>query len=453
MHDPRTRTGTATRRFLLLQGLMGPFFRRVGKALRQSGYEVYKINFNGGDQLFWRLPNGIDYTGDGAHWPAFLADVIERHGITDVMLFGDCRPMHRAAIALCSHRHIPVHVFEEGYIRPDWVTLEIGGVNGHSTLPRDPAWYRAEAARLPPAPEHRPVPSSFRRRALEAVAYNAADILSRWYFRKWKDYRPWHPWAEGMGWLKRLRNRKTAESMTQAAMDAIADSGRPYMIFPLQLDADAQVRLHSSFAGMEPAIRYVISSFASHAPAETVLLIKEHPLDNGLRDWRSLIGDIAREHGVADRVYYIETGDIALLVQRAQGVVTINSTTGTLALASGIPVLTLGEAVYDIPEITDQVDLDTFWSKPTPPDKATYDAFRRVLIDRCLIAGGFFSEEGQNQLVAGVLKRLSKTVLPERIIPVRKKAADTGRALSSVRVPTKQASYIVQSSVVTHDKV
>ncbi|MCE2575916.1 capsule biosynthesis protein [Komagataeibacter sp. FNDCR2] len=452
MHDPRTRPQPATRRFLLLQGLMGPFFRRVGKGLRKAGYEVYKINFNGGDQLFWRLPNGIDYTGDGEHWPAFLADVIERHDITDVMLFGDCRPMHRAAIALCGHRHIPVHVFEEGYIRPDWVTLEIGGVNGHSTLPRDPEWYREEAARLPPVPEHRPVPSSFRRRALEAVAYNAADILSRWYFCKWKDYRPWHPWAEGIGWLKRLRNRKTAESRTQAVMETIADSARPYMIFPLQLDADAQVRLHSNFAGMEPAIRHVIRSFAGHAPAGTVLLIKEHPLDNGLRDWRGLVGDIAREYGVDQRVYYIETGDIALLVQKARGVVTINSTTGTLALASGIPVLALGEAVYNIPQITDQVDLDTFWVNPTPPDRATYDAFRRVLIDRCLIAGGFFSEEGQNQLVAGVLRRLSKITVPERIIPVAK-APDRGQALPTVRVPTKPASYIVQSSVVTHDKV
>lgn len=48
----------ARRNILLLQGLMGPLFRRVGQALRRDGYGVYKVNFNGGDRLFWRLPNG-----------------------------------------------------------------------------------------------------------------------------------------------------------------------------------------------------------------------------------------------------------------------------------------------------------------------------------------------------------------------------------------------------------
>ena len=51
------------RNILLLQGLMGPLFRKVGQALRRDGYGVYKVNFNGGDRLFWRLPNGIDYRG------------------------------------------------------------------------------------------------------------------------------------------------------------------------------------------------------------------------------------------------------------------------------------------------------------------------------------------------------------------------------------------------------
>lgn len=450
MHDPFVRKETSPRRFLLLQGLMGPFFRMVGIALRKSGHEVYKINFNGGDQLFWRLPHGIDYTGDGQHWPAFLEDVINRHQITDVMLFGDCRPMHKAAIEFCGERHIPVHVFEEGYIRPDWVTLEVDGVNGNSSLPRDPAWYRAEAARLPPAPVHNTVPSSFRRRALEAVAYNAADILTRWYFHKWNDYRPWHPWTEGIGWLKRLRNRKAAEILTQEIMQHITDSGHPYMLFPLQLDADAQVRLHSSFAGMEPAIRRVISSFAAHAPSDTVLLIKEHPLDNGVRDWRSLINDIAREHKVGDRVFYIETGDIALLVQKARGVVTINSTTGTLALACGVPVLAMGQAVYNIPDVTDQCDLDTFWTSPTPPDKATYDAFRRVLIDRCLIPGGFFSEQGLKQLIQGVLERISRSPAPERIAS---ETVASGTPHFRLHLPTRKPSRASQPTVVTHDRV
>ncbi|MBE7730093.1 capsule biosynthesis protein [Komagataeibacter sp. FXV3] len=400
---------SSPRRFLLLQGLMGPFFHEIGKAFRKAGYEVYKINFNGGDQLFWCLPNGIDFTGRMEEWPSFLANVLTKHGITDVMLFGDCRPLHRKATALCIERGIRVYVFEEGYIRPDWVTLELDGVNGHSSLPRNPEWYRQQAALLPPLPPHNQVPSSFRRRALEAVAYNAADLLTRWYFRNWHDYRPWHPWTEGIGWLKRLNRRDAARMRTEGIIKEVADNNFSYMLFPLQLDADAQIRLHSDFDGMTGAIQLVLESFARHAPKDLFLLVKEHPLDNGVKDWRKLVYTMARKLGIINRVRYLETGDIAHLVRVAKGVVTINSTTGTLALICNVPVITLGQAIYDIPDITDQGALDHFWADPTPPDPVTFEAFRRVLIDRCLIEGGFFSPEGLALLVQGTLQRIRRT--------------------------------------------
>jgi capsular polysaccharide export protein len=410
----------ARRNVLLLQGLMGPLFRRLGQALRRDGYGVHKVNFNGGDRLFWGLPNGIDYRGSPAEWPTALTSLIADRQITDVVLFGDCRPMHIAAISVCRDLHIPVHVFEEGYIRPDWVTLELGGVNGHSTLPRDPAWYRVQAAALPPAPEHHPVPSSFRRRATEGVIYNAADVLTRWRYPYWENHRPWHPLVEGMGWTRKLMRRKVAAARTQDVLAALEASGDPYVIFPLQLDSDAQIRLHSSFAGIADALRLVIASFAANAPPEMRLVVKEHPLDNGVRDWRHETAALAELYGLNDRVDYLEGGDIVVVAQRSRGMVTINSTSGTLALALDVPVIALGEAVYDIEDITFQGPLDDFWRDPGKPDAETFAAFRRVLIDRCLVAGGFFSEEALAKLVPGVIARL------EAASPL--KAASVGHA-------------------------
>jgi capsular polysaccharide export protein len=396
----------AQRNVLLLQGLMGPLFRHVGQALRRQGYGVFKVNFNGGDRLFWRLPNGIDYRGSMAAWPTTLARLIDQHRITDVMLFGDCRAMHLGALEVCRNLHIPVHVFEEGYIRPDWVTLELGGVNGHSSLPRDPAWYRTEAAALPPVAPHHQVPSSFRRRALEAVAYNIADVFSRWYYPHWENHRPWHPLVEGMGWVRRLRGRKEAAVRAAALIEALGSRGDPYVLFPLQLDSDAQIRLHSPFAGIADALRLVIQSFAAYAPAPLRLVIKEHPLDNGVRDWRGEAAAFARLHGVADRVDYLESGDMDPIARAAKAMVTINSTSGTLALMQGVPVIALGQAVYDMEGITFQGSLDDFWRDPGQPDADTFAAFRRVLIDRCLIPGGFFSEEALACVTQGVIARL-----------------------------------------------
>ena len=393
------------RNILLLQGLMGPLFRRIGQALRQRGYGVHKVNFNGGDRLFWRLPNGIDYRGSPAEWPAALERIIAERKITDVVLFGDCRSMHVAATEVCRELHVPVHVFEEGYIRPDWVTLELGGVNGHSMLPRDSAWYRAEAAALPPPPEHHPVASSFRRRATEGLVYNAADVLTRWHYPFWENHRPWHPLVEGMGWTRRLLRRRSAFEQATALLTGLWANGAPYMLFPLQLDSDAQIRLHSAFAGIADALRMVISSFAENAPPDMRLVVKAHPLDNGVRDWRLETTALARLNGLGDRVDYLDGGDIVAIARNSNGMVTINSTSGTLALALGVPVIALGQAVYDIDGVTFQGALDDFWRDPGKPDEPTFDAFRRVLIDRCLIPGGFFSDEALAKVIEGVVAR------------------------------------------------
>lgn len=397
---PRKRT------VLLLQGLMGPLFRRLGQGLIAAGHQVHKVNFNGGDRAFWRLPNGIDYRGTLADWPEAFAALIDEIGATDVVLFGDCRDHHMPAIRICRDLGVPVHVFEEGYIRPDWVTLELGGVNGHSSLPRDPAWYRATAAALPPVPPHAQVPSSFRRRALEGLGYNVADVLSRWYYPGWSNHRPWHPMVEGMGWFRKLRRRKEREDSAAVLMARLTASKAPYFLFPLQLDSDAQIRLHSPFAGIADALRLVVGSFAAHAPAGARLVVKEHPLDNGVRDWRQVTADMAALFGVEDRVDYLAWGDIVAVTRGAQGVVTINSTSGTFALAEGLPVVVLGHAVYDIADITYQNGIDAFWNDPVPPSPETFAAFRRVLIERCLIPGGFFSEEALEKVVRHAVARL-----------------------------------------------
>ena len=398
---------------LLLQGLMGPLFRRLGQELIRSGHTVYKVNFNGGDRLFWRLPGGIDYRDSLDAWPDALRAIIRDKGITDVMLFGDCREHHAKATAVCRELDIAVHVFEEGYIRPDWVTLELDGVNGHSRLPRDAEWYRQTAAKLPPVPEHKQVPSSFRRRAVEGLLYNTADVLTRWRYPHWSNHRPWHPLVEGVGWARKLMRGKERRAESERLVKRLLESDQPFYLFPLQLASDAQIRLHSPFASMIDALSLVLESFAENAPSGTRLVVKEHPLDNGVCDWQEETHSLANLFGVADRVDYMGWGDIVPVARSAKGMVTINSTSGTLALDMGVPVVALGQAVFDIPDVTYQHGIDRFWREATPPDRETFNAFRRVLIERCLIPGGFFSKEALDKVVRHTVARFEGEWLPE----------------------------------------
>lgn len=384
---------------MLLQGIMGPFFRRLALALRDAGHDVFKVNFNGGDRAYWRLPNGIDYRDTLKNWPSFFETLLTKHQITDIMLFGDCRDHHVGALELCRQHNIRAYVFEEGYIRPDWVTMELGGVNGNSTLLSDPDWYRTRAAELPTIADHRKVPSSFRRRATEGLVYNTADILTRWRYPGWQNHRPWHPVVEGMGWARKLNRSKARRQQAEQLIARLMGGSEKYFLFPLQLDSDAQIRLHSPFAGIADALKEVLESFAHHAPVDARLVVKEHPLDNGVRDWEVDTANLAQNLGIADRVDYLAWGDIEAISHRALGMVTINSTSGTFGLAQGIPVVVLGKAIYDIPDLTCQDGLDKFWTAPSPPDPTTFQAFRRVLIDSCLIPGGFFSDEALDKVV------------------------------------------------------
>ncbi len=391
------------KRILFLQGLPGGSFWHLGQALRAQGCEVLRINFNGGDQLDWR-EQAIDFRGEPDEWPSFLSDVIQQNRVSDIVLFGDCRPLHRTASAVAEALSVTMHVFEEGYIRPDWVTLELDGVNGHSPLPHDPDWYRSAAQSLPPVASAPALGQTFGRRARETFCYHAAAILLRWRYPFYRTHRPWGALTEGYGWVKRWVRRGGSRRRSAEALCRI--ERLHYFLFALQLDSDYQIRVHSPFAGMGPVLELVVESFARNAPRTAFLVIKEHPLDNGLMNWRSAVARSATRHGVLDRIVYCDVGDIDALVRGSDGLVTVNSTTGTLGLAAGVPVVALGTAVYDMSGLTHQAGLDVFWTAPQAPCADLYEAFRRVLVDRCLVRGGFYSNEGLSMLIDGAVPRI-----------------------------------------------
>ncbi|OWK32933.1 capsule biosynthesis protein [Sphingomonas mucosissima] len=396
------------RRFLFLQGPHGSYFARLGGALSALGHHVFRINLCGGDRLDWPEP-AVDFRGTLQNWPVFFDDFIVDHDITDVVLFGDCRPHHSSAHGMAKIRGLRVHVLEEGYIRPDYVTLEEGGVNGHSRMPRDPTWFRAEASRLPPEPERDPVPSSFRRRAKETIRHLAATMLLAPAYPFYRTHRPNHPLVEAAGWGLWSATQTRERRLSQRTLDKIIPEREDHPIFlaPLQLNSDYQLRVHSPFDDMRAALRFIVKSFARTAPAHSRLLVKRHPLDNGLVPWRKITRKLARRYGVEDRIFYISHGDIAKLLPIMTGAVMVNSTVGTLALNEGVPVAVLGHAVYDVAGVVHRGALDDFWPAPAAPDAALWAAVRRVFVNRSLVHGGFLSEEGLAMLVENAIPRLT----------------------------------------------
>ena len=393
------------RRFLFLQGPPGPFFRQLGEEMAREGIPVHRINLNGGDRRDW--PEGaVDFRGRFSEWPVFLDTFLRENGITDVLLFGDCRPYHLTAHGIAAARNVRTHVLEEGYIRPDWMTLEPEGVNARSRLSRDRNWFIEEARRLPPEPELPPITASFKRRARDSYWYYHHVLTGCLAYPHFRSHRTTPILKEGFGWLwKFVRARRAAEAAAQVLRRL---EQKPLFLLPLQLSGDYQIRAHSPFPDMQSAASYAIRSFAANAPADVHLLLKAHPLDCSFYDWRRFVRRHARALGLEGRLHFVDGGDLEAMVRGARGLVCVNSTSATLALANDVPVCTLGRAIYDLKGLTHQGHLDGFWRDPTPPQAGLYAAFRRVLVDRCLVRGGLASESAVTVLIESMIERLAR---------------------------------------------
>lgn len=355
------------------------------------------MSFNGGDVIDW--PDSLWFRDPPDAWPAFLLDLWRRLAITDLVVYGDERPLHRRAIDLCGSLGTRCHVFEEGYLRPDWITLEATGVNRNSPICRlDDTSIRQAAARQPsPAPV--PVGPVRSAQAYWCVRHYLAWAALSPAFPHHQSHRPEPIRRELGGWSRRLVAGRLRSGARRAVLARFLDDPAPFFLVALQLDSDSQIRCHAGCGDMRTFLSQVVASFAAYAPAPARLLVKLHPLDNGLVDFGALTAKLATRHDLVGRLGFVDGGRLPTLLRRARGVVTANSTVGLQAIHHGTPTAALAPAVYNRPGLVDPGPLDRFWTSPIPPDRDLYSGFRRTLIAFCQWNGSFFTTHGRQLLV------------------------------------------------------
>lgn len=404
MQDARAEF--ADRCFLFLQGPASPFAFRLARALRARGARIVKVHLCGGDVVFWPAAARF-YRGRPEDWPAYVESLMAEENVSDLVLFGDCRPYHRPAVTAGRARGVGLHLLEEGYVRPGWITRERYGVNAHSDLPRsrEELLRAAAAAAEPVRPAFDPT-EPFLRRAAWDVAWHAGYAALGPLFFRYQRHTLIHPALDYAGWLIRWLGAGSVRRRDDQAHAALAD-GRPYYLLPLQLGGDYQMRVHSDFRSVEEVARHVLASFAAAAPADARLVIKRHPYDTGIPATRRLVERLTAFHGLAGRVVFVEGGDIEPLVSRSAGVVLVNSTTAVIALRHGRPLKVLGRATYDVPGLTHQGPLDAFWTEAPRPEAELVSAYCRLLLSRTQIAGGFFAPASIQRAVEGLVARMA----------------------------------------------
>jgi capsular polysaccharide export protein len=406
------------RRTLMLQGPMGPFFSRLADTLREHGQQVWKVHFNGGDELFWRGQDAIRYTAPPGAWLDQLTELLLAHRIDALVLFGQTRVHHRVAMRAAEALGIPVFVFEEGYLRPDYVTLELGGVNAESSLSRNPAFYR----KLNVEPQAGPQPTGqrFRDVAGLAMAYGLAMWAGQRRYPHYKHHRCLHPVREGLRWVRGYARKWSSRVSERALQGFLADPAqhKRYFLVPLQVHNDAQIHSHSRFGGVAEFIDEVLGSFAQHADAGHLLVFKHHPLDRPYTDYRNLIEGRAAELGLSQRVLYLHDQHLPTLLQHARGVVTVNSTTGLQSLFHGTPVITLGDCLYAVDGLVHTGPLADFWQEPGEVDEDLFQRYRSWMIRETQLNASFYA---------------GAPGLPSSTDSKRRRASPTGQSTASAQ--------------------
>ncbi|MDB4201141.1 capsule biosynthesis protein CapA [Planktomarina temperata] len=367
------------RNFLLLQGPHGPFFRQLGQLLEQTGAAAWRVGFNGGDAFFWdNKARFIAHTESLETWPAALREIIAEKSITDLVLYGDTRPVHAEAIKLARALDLRVHVFEEGYLRPYWVNYERGGANGNSrlmgmTVAQMQKVLRKARIDLTEAPAHW---GDIRQHAFYSFVYHLHILLNNRAYPNFKSHRADTVAQEFRTYVRRVLCHPIEILKRQITTRRIKNSGQAYHLVLMQLEHDSAFLMHSPFASMPEFLHCVVKAFAAGAPRHHRLVFKAHPLESGRR------------------------------------AVTVNSTAGQQALWRGLPVKAFGKAVYDKPQFVSDLPLEEFFAKPPYPDSAAYLDYRRYLLETSQIPGGFYSSRGRRQLLRQVIDMLLSDLDP-----------------------------------------
>ena len=387
--------------FLFLQGPHGPFFSRLGGALRRAGARVLRVGFNPGDEVFWQNPGYVPFRDQSAVFGETLEKLMSEQGVTDVVCYGSSRPVHKTALQLAKTKGLTAHVFEEGYLRPYWITYERDGANAASPVTKL-SLYEMERALRHGAPAVTEAPDRWgdmRAHMFWGAAYHACLLIGA---RRYPDFRSHRqPGVSGEFWLhfRRLVETPVRALHRSAATARIRFGGFPYHLALLQLAHDANFLEHGPFPDQATFLDTLFRGFAIGAPQHHHLVVKAHPLEDGREPLRPLVRKLAKKHEIDGRVHFVSGGKLARLLDAARSALTVNSTSAEQALWRALPLKVFGDAVYRRSEFVSDQSLTDFFGSPDQPEHNAYLTYRKFLLATSQIPGGFYGIFSRRKLL------------------------------------------------------
>jgi len=380
--DSHTGGSVQQRRILIIQGDWESGMSRLALDLKDAGHKVAKVMFCAPDMTY--AIKGIRihmFRRPLEEFESWLREIVRKHRYDSFFLYNHYRPYNQIAWDLAEDLSLHCQVFEMGLIRPDCVMVFDNKTQPIKEVAR--LWEKVIRGEYNPKPVSRPAELCQINTTAKLVQFCTNFLISRItsplfpHFVDQRQMNLWHHLKHGMIHLVRFIERDRDGDYDPWFAGEMSDQ---YYAVPLQVHSDTQIIKCSSFNSIEQFIRKVVLSFANHAPSRTKLVFKVHPMDRGYKDYSDLITGLNHSIG-GNRLLYVDRIHLPTLLENARGVVNINSSVGISGLIHNAPVIALGQAVYDLPEITFQGDLDDFWTKAQPPDPQRVKQFLNLLLE------------------------------------------------------------------------
>ncbi|EAJ3017376.1 capsule biosynthesis protein [Campylobacter coli] len=371
---------------LLLQGPVGTFFHRLAIKMKKNKTKVFKLNFNGGDFLFY--PSGKRCKCDEKDLENFYENFFKEKKIDAIVMYNDCRLIHTKAIKVAKELGIGIWIFEEGYLRPYCITFEKDGVNANSSLPRDKNFYLS--CNILTKESIKEIPGGFKFMVFSAFLYWLFSFLLAPFFNNKLHHRTLYPF-EFLFWFRSLYRKYLYKFTEKKLNQKIYSLEKKYFLAILQVYNDTQIKHHYK-KSIEEFIEELILSFANHARAKSYLIFKHHPMDRGYRNYSKLINELSQKYHVEGRIFYVHDTYLPTLLKNALGCITINSTVGLSAILEGCPTKVCGNAFYNFEGLAYPKKLQFFWREAHAykPNPSLVINFKNYLLNTNQFNGNFY---------------------------------------------------------------
>lgn len=381
---------------IILQGDWEGGISHVALDMIANGIDVTKVILNAADWIYsYRKIPTVAYNKPLDQFETWLRKYVTDNAIDCIIIYNQYRPYNEIGWNIAQELNLECTVLELGLLRPDFCTVYSQDYDHFNFLRAE--WGRLERSGVTLEDPEIPVQLAKMKTITKMKQFAAFFLFSRImaiFLRKYTHYID----QRGQGFFHHLgalvmSGLRYQGRIKQSRYNGIfaTELSEKYYFAPLQVHCDSQILKRSSFSNMEEFIDLVTESFFQHAPSDTKLVFKVHPMDRGYKDYHKKIKEINQEHG-QNRILYIDRIHLPTALDHCLGCVTINSSVGLSALIHQKKLICLGEAAFDLEHLTFQSELDEFWTAEFKPRRVKVNNFINLLKLTSQANGTFFQK-------------------------------------------------------------